>query len=155
MNAPDRYERFVVPEGVKKQLHGDPNVLFAGYKLPHPLQYKILVRELEDKYVLLRLAHLYEVAGLLASIVLCCYMRAAGLLSCRFYWAAWLLLFFLPVSAVLSCCRVEKGILVWTCFSLYCAAFCLVLADAVVLLSLLMLGQLAVLLVSTAAVHLL
>ncbi|MQM17666.1 hypothetical protein Taro_050642 [Colocasia esculenta] len=74
MNAPDRYERFVVPEGTKKvsyerdtkiinaatftveredhtvgnilrmQLHRDPNVLFAGYKLPHPLQYKILVR---------------------------------------------------------------------------------------------------------------
>ncbi|KAG9135393.1 hypothetical protein Leryth_007157 [Lithospermum erythrorhizon] len=74
MNAPDRYERFVVPEGVKKvsyerdtkiinaasftveredhtvanilrmQLHSDPNVLFAGYKLPHPLQYKIIVR---------------------------------------------------------------------------------------------------------------
>ncbi|KAG6628235.1 hypothetical protein CIPAW_14G001100 [Carya illinoinensis] len=61
MNAPDRYERFVVPEGTKKvsyerdtkiinaasftveredhtigniirmQLHRDPNVLFAGY----------------------------------------------------------------------------------------------------------------------------
>ncbi|KAG0485833.1 hypothetical protein HPP92_009912, partial [Vanilla planifolia] len=74
MNAPDRYERFVVPEGTKKvsyerdtkivnagsfsveredhtignilrmQLHRDPNVLFAGYKLPHPLQYKIVVR---------------------------------------------------------------------------------------------------------------
>ncbi|KAK4356363.1 hypothetical protein RND71_025334 [Anisodus tanguticus] len=74
MNAPDRYERFVVPEGVKKvsyerdtkimnaatftveredhtignivrmQLHRDENVLFAGYKLPHPLQYKILLR---------------------------------------------------------------------------------------------------------------
>ncbi|CAI9103040.1 OLC1v1001457C1 [Oldenlandia corymbosa var. corymbosa] len=74
MNAPDRYERFVVPEGVKKvsyerdtktlnaasftieredhtignilrmQLHRDPSVLFAGYKLPHPLQYKIIVR---------------------------------------------------------------------------------------------------------------
>ncbi|XP_057975550.1 DNA-directed RNA polymerases II, IV and V subunit 11-like isoform X2 [Malania oleifera] len=74
MNAPDRYERFVVPEGTKKvsyerdtkiinaasftieredhtignilrmQLHRDDNVLFAGYKLPHPLQYKILVR---------------------------------------------------------------------------------------------------------------
>ncbi|XP_014757315.1 DNA-directed RNA polymerases II, IV and V subunit 11 isoform X1 [Brachypodium distachyon] len=74
MNAPDRYERFVVPEGTKKvsfekdtkimnaasftieredhtignilrmQLHRDPNVLFAGYKLPHPLQYKIIVR---------------------------------------------------------------------------------------------------------------
>ncbi|RDX97426.1 DNA-directed RNA polymerases II, IV and V subunit 11, partial [Mucuna pruriens] len=74
MNAPDRYERFVVPEGTKKvsyerdtkiinaasftiereehtignilrmQLHRDPNVLFAGYKLPHPLQYKIIIR---------------------------------------------------------------------------------------------------------------
>ena len=27
-----------------RQLHRDPNVLFAGYKLPHPLQYKIIVR---------------------------------------------------------------------------------------------------------------
>ncbi|KAF4385964.1 hypothetical protein G4B88_031099 [Cannabis sativa] len=74
MNAPDRYERFVVPEGTKKvsyerdtkiinaasftieredhtvgnilrmQLHRDESVLFAGYKLPHPLQYKIIVR---------------------------------------------------------------------------------------------------------------
>ncbi|RZC08373.1 DNA-directed RNA polymerases II, IV and V subunit 11-like isoform X1 [Glycine soja] len=74
MNALDRYERFVVPEGTKKvsyerdtkiinaasftiereehtidnilrmQLHRDPNVLFVGYKLPHPLQYKIIVR---------------------------------------------------------------------------------------------------------------
>ncbi|GJT81088.1 DNA-directed RNA polymerases II, IV and V subunit 11 [Tanacetum coccineum] len=74
MNAPDRYERFVVPDGTKKvsyerdtkiinaasftieredhtvgnivrmQLHRDVNVLFAGYKLPHPLQYKIIVR---------------------------------------------------------------------------------------------------------------
>ncbi|CAN4119295.1 unnamed protein product [Withania somnifera] len=69
MNAPDRYERFVVPEGVKKdtkimneatftaeredhtignivrmQLHRYDNVLFAGYKLPHSLQYKILLR---------------------------------------------------------------------------------------------------------------
>ncbi|CAJ2665283.1 DNA-directed RNA polymerase ii subunit rpb11-like protein [Trifolium pratense] len=74
MNAPDRYERFVVPQGTKKvsyerdtkiinaasftieredhtignilrmQLHKDPNVLFAGYKLPHPLQYKIIAR---------------------------------------------------------------------------------------------------------------
>ncbi|PWA79743.1 DNA-directed RNA polymerase, RBP11-like protein [Artemisia annua] len=77
MNAPDRYERFVVPEGTKKvayerdtkiinaasftieredhtignivrmQLHRDGNVLFAGYKLPHPLQYKIIVRDYE------------------------------------------------------------------------------------------------------------
>ncbi|CAG7905900.1 unnamed protein product [Brassica rapa] len=74
MNAPDRYERFVVPEGTKKvsyerdtkiinaasftieredhtignivrmQLHRDENVLFAGYQLPHPLKYKIIVR---------------------------------------------------------------------------------------------------------------
>ncbi|KAH9626277.1 hypothetical protein KSS87_001242 [Heliosperma pusillum] len=29
---------------LRMQLHRDPNVLFAGYKLPHPLQYKILVR---------------------------------------------------------------------------------------------------------------
>ncbi|XP_028195293.1 DNA-directed RNA polymerases II, IV and V subunit 11-like isoform X2 [Glycine soja] len=74
MNAPNRYECFVVLEGTKKvsyerdtkiinvasftiereehtisnilhmQLNRDPNVLFAGYKLPHPLQYKIIVR---------------------------------------------------------------------------------------------------------------
>uniref|UniRef100_A0A0D6R8Y1 DNA-directed RNA polymerase RBP11-like dimerisation domain-containing protein n=1 Tax=Araucaria cunninghamii TaxID=56994 RepID=A0A0D6R8Y1_ARACU len=74
MNAPDRSEKFVVPEGCKKvsyerdmkimnaatfvieredhtvgnvvrmQLHRDPNVLFAGYKLPHPLQYKVILR---------------------------------------------------------------------------------------------------------------
>ncbi|KAL9832086.1 putative DNA-directed RNA polymerase [Arabidopsis thaliana] len=74
MNAPERYERFVVPEGTKKvsydrdtkiinaasftveredhtignivrmQLHRDENVLFAGYQLPHPLKYKIIVR---------------------------------------------------------------------------------------------------------------
>ncbi|KAM7270842.1 hypothetical protein ACFE04_030056 [Oxalis oulophora] len=29
---------------VRMQLHRDDNVLFAGYKLPHPLQYKIIVR---------------------------------------------------------------------------------------------------------------
>ncbi|PVH34754.1 hypothetical protein PAHAL_7G023500 [Panicum hallii] len=27
-----------------EQLHRDPNVLFAGYKLPHPLLYKIITR---------------------------------------------------------------------------------------------------------------
>ncbi|KAL5549618.1 hypothetical protein UlMin_004849 [Ulmus minor] len=68
MNAPDRYKWFV-PEGAKKytkiinatsftveredhtvsnilcmQLHRNQNVLFADYKLPHPLQYKIIVR---------------------------------------------------------------------------------------------------------------
>jgi len=70
MNAPDRFERFVVPDGVKKvslerdtkvmnaatiilqredhtmgnlirmQLHRDPNVLFAAYQMPHPLMYE-------------------------------------------------------------------------------------------------------------------
>ncbi|OAY39995.1 DNA-directed RNA polymerases II, IV and V subunit 11 isoform X1 [Manihot esculenta] len=29
---------------LRMQLHRDENVLFAGYKLPHPLQYKIIVR---------------------------------------------------------------------------------------------------------------
>lgn len=29
---------------INRQLHRDDNVLFAGYKLPHPLQYKILLR---------------------------------------------------------------------------------------------------------------
>ncbi|KAF2293562.1 hypothetical protein GH714_002825 [Hevea brasiliensis] len=33
-----------VPQKQKRQLHRDENVLFAGYKLPHPLQYKIIVR---------------------------------------------------------------------------------------------------------------
>ncbi|GJN24851.1 hypothetical protein PR202_gb12619 [Eleusine coracana subsp. coracana] len=28
---------------LRMQLHRDPNVLFAGYKLPHPLQYKIII----------------------------------------------------------------------------------------------------------------
>lgn len=27
-----------------RQLHRDPSVLFAGYKLPHPLQYKMVVK---------------------------------------------------------------------------------------------------------------
>ncbi|XP_022769644.1 DNA-directed RNA polymerases II, IV and V subunit 11-like [Durio zibethinus] len=74
MNASHRYERFVVAEDTKKvsyerdtkiinpasftiereyhtignilrmQLHRDDNVLFAGYKLPHALLYKIIVR---------------------------------------------------------------------------------------------------------------
>ncbi|KAL0867255.1 hypothetical protein Bca101_046373 [Brassica carinata] len=29
---------------VRMQLHRDENVLFAGYQLPHPLKYKIIVR---------------------------------------------------------------------------------------------------------------
>lgn len=74
MNAPDRYERFVLPDGVKKvtreidtkvrhaatfvieredhtvgnivrmQLHRDPEVIFAGYKVPHPLEYQMLIK---------------------------------------------------------------------------------------------------------------
>ncbi|KAF3487446.1 hypothetical protein F2Q69_00056657 [Brassica cretica] len=44
MNAPERYERFVVPEGTKKQLQRYGNVVFSGCQLPHPLMYKIIVR---------------------------------------------------------------------------------------------------------------
>ncbi|GJP62201.1 hypothetical protein CLOP_g19288 [Closterium sp. NIES-67] len=71
MNAPDRYERFVLPDGMKKvtyerdtkvlnaatlviqredhtignllrmQLHRDAHVLFVGYRIPHPLKYEV------------------------------------------------------------------------------------------------------------------
>ncbi|KAL4452570.1 hypothetical protein ABPG75_008232 [Micractinium tetrahymenae] len=74
MNAPDRQEKFVVPEGVKKvafqpdtkvanagsfviqredhtvgnlvrmQLHREKNVVFAGYRIPHPLEYQMVVK---------------------------------------------------------------------------------------------------------------
>lgn len=74
MNAPDRQEKFVVPEGMKKlvykpdtkvanagsfisqredhtvgnlirmQLHRDKNVIFAGYRIPHPLEYQMVVK---------------------------------------------------------------------------------------------------------------
>ncbi|EIE18255.1 RBP11-like subunits of RNA polymerase [Coccomyxa subellipsoidea C-169] len=74
MNAPDRFERFVVPDGVPKislekdtkvtnaatftlqredhtvgnlvrmQLLRDKEVTFAGYKFPHPLDYHILIK---------------------------------------------------------------------------------------------------------------
>eukprot|EP00741_Cyanophora_paradoxa_P003433 tig00000704_g3336.t1 len=74
MNAPDRFELFVLPEGAKKvnvqkdtkipdaasftieredhtlgniirmQLLRDPSVLFAGYKVPHPLEHNIVVK---------------------------------------------------------------------------------------------------------------
>ncbi|AQK72644.1 DNA-directed RNA polymerases II IV and V subunit 11 [Zea mays] len=37
-------EDHIVGNILRMQLHRDPNVLFAGYKLPHPLQYKIIVR---------------------------------------------------------------------------------------------------------------
>ena len=74
MNAPDRFELFELPEGVKKvsytkdtkvpnagsftvqkedhtlgniirmQLHRDPNVIFSGYRMPHPLDHSIVVK---------------------------------------------------------------------------------------------------------------
>mmetsp|Transcript_18664 Transcript_18664/g.56412 ORF Transcript_18664/g.56412 Transcript_18664/m.56412 type:complete len:121 (+) Transcript_18664:361-723(+) len=73
-NAPDRFEKFTLPEGVKKithekdkkvpdaakfvleredhtvgnllrmQLHRDKNVMFAGYQVPHPLEYKLVIK---------------------------------------------------------------------------------------------------------------
>ncbi|KAL6076122.1 DNA-directed RNA polymerase II subunit RPB11-a [Balamuthia mandrillaris] len=74
MNKPEPHELFVLKEGEKKityekdtriqnaatfvirkedhtignlirmQLHRDPDVLFAGYKVPHPLQYDVVVK---------------------------------------------------------------------------------------------------------------
>ena len=74
MNQPDRYERFVLPEGTRKvtyepdsrlphagtyvferedhtlgnllrmQLHEDPAVIFSGYRVPHPLEHKMVVK---------------------------------------------------------------------------------------------------------------
>jgi DNA-directed RNA polymerase II subunit RPB11 len=74
MNQPDRYERFVLPEHAKKleyvpdtklenagtytveredhtlgnlvrmQLHRDPRVLFSGYRIPHPLEPRMLIK---------------------------------------------------------------------------------------------------------------
>jgi len=29
---------------IRMQLHRDPSVLFAGYKLPHPLQYRLVLK---------------------------------------------------------------------------------------------------------------
>lgn len=73
-NAPDRYERFMVQDGMlkidfekdtrlpnagtfviqredhtignlmKMQLHRDPDVTFAGYRIPHPLEYRMLIK---------------------------------------------------------------------------------------------------------------
>lgn len=73
-NAPDRFEKFTLPEGVYKishekdtkvadaakftleredhtignlmrmQLHRDANVLFAGYQIPHPLQHQLILK---------------------------------------------------------------------------------------------------------------
>ncbi|KAM9321319.1 DNA-directed RNA polymerase II subunit RPB11 isoform 2-T2 [Gastrophryne carolinensis] len=44
MNAPPAFESFLLFEGEKKQLLKDPQVLFAGYKVPHPLEHKIIIR---------------------------------------------------------------------------------------------------------------
>lgn len=74
MNQPDRYTQFVLPEGESKvaykadtklehagtftfrsedhtignllrmQLHRDPTVVFAGYRIPHPLEAKMVVK---------------------------------------------------------------------------------------------------------------
>ncbi|KAI8809743.1 DNA-directed RNA polymerase II subunit J [Cladochytrium replicatum] len=74
MNAPDRFELFVIPDGQQKvemvkdpkipnaatftilkedhtlgnvlraQLLKNPKVLFAGYKMPHPLEHKIEIK---------------------------------------------------------------------------------------------------------------
>jgi len=74
MNAPEAYELFVLPPDVKKvsfkkdgkiqnaaafviekedhtlgnlirmQLLNDPNVIFAGYRMPHPLDHKIVIK---------------------------------------------------------------------------------------------------------------
>lgn len=74
MNQPDRYEKFIFQEGqakvdykkdtklsnaatflfqkedhtmgnaVRMQLHKDSDVIFAGYKIPHPLEWKMMVK---------------------------------------------------------------------------------------------------------------
>ena len=74
MNQPDRYDKFILQDGVAKveykkdtkltnaatfmfqkedhtmgnairmQLHEDPDVIFAGYKIPHPLEWRMLVK---------------------------------------------------------------------------------------------------------------
>jgi DNA-directed RNA polymerase II subunit RPB11 len=74
MNQPDRYERFVLPEHAKKldyvpdtklenagtytveredhtlgnlvrmQLFRDPDVVFSGYRIPHPLEPRMLIK---------------------------------------------------------------------------------------------------------------
>nr|CAD7453455.1 unnamed protein product [Timema tahoe] len=44
MNAPPTFESFLLFAGEKNQLLKDPNVLFAGYKLPHPLEHKFILR---------------------------------------------------------------------------------------------------------------
>uniref|UniRef100_A0A2I3RDX3 DNA-directed RNA polymerase RBP11-like dimerisation domain-containing protein n=1 Tax=Pan troglodytes TaxID=9598 RepID=A0A2I3RDX3_PANTR len=47
MKALPAFESFLLFEGEKKQLLKDPQVLFAGYKVPHPLEHKIIIRPQE------------------------------------------------------------------------------------------------------------
>ena len=91
MNQPSRAEKFVLPDGVRKltftrdtkvanagtfivqkedhtlgntvrmQLHRDPNVVFAGYQVPHPSDNRIIVKVRARRVVAVRpspLAHL-------------------------------------------------------------------------------------------------
>ncbi|XP_013636099.1 DNA-directed RNA polymerases II, IV and V subunit 11-like isoform X2 [Brassica napus] len=47
MLLPSRLREKTIPlatSSASRQLHRDENVLFAGYQLPHPLKYKIIVR---------------------------------------------------------------------------------------------------------------
>mmetsp|Transcript_16875 Transcript_16875/g.30100 ORF Transcript_16875/g.30100 Transcript_16875/m.30100 type:complete len:117 (-) Transcript_16875:27-377(-) len=74
MNQPGRYEKFIIPEGLKKvtykkdtkmqnaatveiqredhtignivrmQLHRDNDVNFAGYRIPHPLEHRLEIK---------------------------------------------------------------------------------------------------------------
>ncbi|KAK2107126.1 DNA-directed RNA polymerase II subunit RPB11-a [Saguinus oedipus] len=45
MNAPPAFESFLLFEGEKKiTINKDTKVLFAGYKVPHPLEHKIIIR---------------------------------------------------------------------------------------------------------------
>jgi len=74
MNQPGRYEKFIIPDGLKKvtykkdtktqnaatveiqredhtvgnivrmQLHRDKDVNFAGYRIPHPLEHRLEIK---------------------------------------------------------------------------------------------------------------
>lgn len=39
-----QYKPFLINQCPSSQLLKDPNVLFAGYKLPHPLEHKFVLR---------------------------------------------------------------------------------------------------------------
>ena len=79
MNAPERWESFVLPDGMRKAtvaqdtltpntinltinredhtlgnmlcgaLQKDPQVIFAGYKVPHPLEHHVVIRVQAEK----------------------------------------------------------------------------------------------------------